>query len=53
MDAREARRRLHEVRARIAELEESIPAHSTSVQHVMEIEALEDEAEELERFLAK
>ncbi len=43
--------RIESLRAEVAELESNIPAHSTSISHVAQIEELEDEIEELERVL--
>ena len=43
--------RIEVLRAEVAELESNIPAHSTSISHIAQIEELEDEIEELERAL--
>jgi len=43
--------RIEVLRAEVAELESNIPAHSTSISHIAQIEGLEDEIEELERVL--
>lgn len=44
--------RIDGLRAEVAELESNIPAHSTSISHIVQIEELEDEIEVLERELA-
>ena len=52
MDEREEMiARIEVLRAEVAELESNIPAHSTSISHIAQIEELEDEIEELERAL--
>jgi chromosome segregation ATPase len=43
---------IEKLRAEVAELEANIPAHSTSISHITQIEELEDEIEVLERELA-
>jgi len=44
-------RQMEDLRTRRDELEASIPAHSTKPYHVMQIEDLEDQIEELEKRL--
>lgn len=52
MDERsEIEARLAMLRARVDELEASIPAHSTKPHHIIQIEEIEDEIEGLERRL--
>ncbi|MCK5653258.1 MAG: hypothetical protein KAJ42_17855 [Gemmatimonadetes bacterium] len=44
--------RITKLRTDLAELENNIPAHSTSIRHIAQIEKLEDEIEALEREMA-
>ena len=51
MDADKIGRRVAELRARLEELRASVPAHASSIHHMVEIEDIEEELERLERLL--
>lgn len=44
--------RIEELQVRLKELNDSIPAHSSTIYHIAQIEEVEDELEALERELA-
>jgi chromosome segregation ATPase len=45
--------RLDQLRSRLKELNDSVPAHSSTIHHMVQIEEIEDEMEELRSRLSR